>query len=209
MWDWSENQITMVFIRHGMTLSNKEHRYLGRTDEALSEEGKAALLKQKSKNNYPEIELLFTSPMKRCIETAKLLYPNLQPMIVPEWEEIDFGAFEGKNYQDLKDDVRYQKWIDSNGTLPFPEGESREDFVKRCESGFQKVLESCKNLSERQNQGKQKKIGTIVHGGIIMALLSKYYGGEYFDYQVPNGEGYECMLKKWGIDIRFLSANRF
>ena len=209
MWNRSENQITILLIRHGITISNKEHRYLGRTDEALSEEGKDALLKQKNENNYPEIELLFTSPMKRCIETAKLLYPDLQPMIVPEWEEIDFGAFEGKNYQDLKDDVRYQEWIDSNGTLPFPEGESRENFIKRCEGGFQKVLESCKDLSERQNQGKQKKIGAIVHGGVIMALLSTYYGGEYFDYQVPNGEGYECVLKEWETEIRFLSAKRF
>lgn len=209
MWNLSENQITIVFIRHGITISNKEHRYLGRTDEALSEEGKAALLEQKSKNNYPKIELLFTSPMKRCIETAKLLYPDLQPMIVPEWEEIDFGAFEGKNYQDLKDDIRYQEWIDSNGTLPFPEGESQEEFIKRCVCGFQKMLESCKNLSEKQNQGRQKRIGAIVHGGIIMALLSAYYGGEYFDYQVSNGEGYECVLKEWETGIRFLLVNRF
>lgn len=209
MWNRSENQITIVFIRHGITISNKEHRYLGRTDEVLSKEGKAALLEQKSKNKYPKIELLFTSPMKRCIETAKLLYPNLQPMIVPEWKEIDFGTFEGKNYQDLKDDIRYQEWIDSNGTLPFPEGESREAFVKRCECGFQKMLKSCKNLPEKQNQSRQKKIGAIVHGGIIMALLSEHYGGEYFDYQVSNGEGYECVLKEWKTGVCFLSANWF
>ena len=34
----AENQITLVLIRHGMTKSNKEHRYLWKTEEALSAE---------------------------------------------------------------------------------------------------------------------------------------------------------------------------
>ena len=40
---------------------------------------------------------------------------------------MNFGAYEGKNYEDLKNDSYYQKWIDSNGTLPIPEGESQQE----------------------------------------------------------------------------------
>ena len=36
----TENQITFVLIRHGATASNREHRYLGHTDEGLDEPGK-------------------------------------------------------------------------------------------------------------------------------------------------------------------------
>ena len=39
MRDWTENQIMLVFIRHGATQANKERRYLGKTDESLSGEG--------------------------------------------------------------------------------------------------------------------------------------------------------------------------
>lgn len=35
MWNRSENKINCIFIRHGCTVSNREHRYLGRTDEPL------------------------------------------------------------------------------------------------------------------------------------------------------------------------------
>ena len=35
----------------------------------------------------------------------------------------------------------------------------------------------------------------VVHGGTIMALLSHFAGGEYFDYQCKNGEGYRCQVK--------------
>lgn len=190
----SENQIKLVMIRHGATLSNKEHRYLGKTEESLSVEGRNSLAAEKEKNRYPAVDCLFSSPMRRCRETAALLYPKTEAVIIPEWEEMDFGAFEGKNYRELSGDARYQAWIDSNGTLPFPEGEGREEFVLRCKQGFGRMLPLLAAFAET----KQKSMitaGMIVHGGTIMSLLSSYHGGAYFDYQVANGEGYICTLK--------------
>ena len=179
-------------IRHGATTSNKEHRYLGKTDEGLSEEGKDAL--QKAKNSYPKLDYIFASPMKRCLETAQILYPDKDIIEIAEWEEMDFGAFEGKNYKELQKNEYYQKWIDSNGILPFPNGESRETFVKRCKKGFEKMqLELMKLLSSHTCI----TVGMIVHGGTIMALLSSFYGGKYFDYQVSNGQGYLCICKEY------------
>ena len=141
MWDRSKNQITLVLIRHGATKANKEHRYLGKTDESLSKVGVMQLVEYKKLQLFPNIDFLFTSPMKRCVQTAQILYPDLYPVQMKEWEEMDFGAFEGKNYIELQDDKRYQKWIDSNGVLPFPEGESREEFIIRCDKGFRRMTE--------------------------------------------------------------------
>lgn len=189
MWNWSEDKIRFIFIRHGATSSNKEHRYLGKTDESLSDEGRAELLRKKAEKKYPELSFVFASPMKRCLETAQLLYPETEAITVSEWEEMDFGEFEGKNYLDLKDDARYQEWIDSNGTLPFPNGESREEFIHRCEMGLWKMH---KYLVQKEEQ-IPGEIGIVVHGGTIMAILSSLCKGEYFNYQVANGEGYRCI----------------
>lgn len=191
MRDRTEDQITLVLIRHGATRANQERRYLGKTEEALSEEGKKELAEYKRLRCYPDVDCLFTSPMKRCVQTAKILYPKLVPVRVEEWEEMDFGAFEGKNYEELSGDGRYQAWIDSNGTLPFPEGESREEFLARCEKGFRNMLEKVKQI---QTQEGPKTVGMIVHGGTIMACLSQYGGGDYFDYQAANGRGYVCTV---------------
>lgn len=176
-----------MLIRHGETKANQEHRYLGRTDEELSKEGKAKLLTFKAGQTYPSVEKVFISPMQRCMQTAELLYPNQEATSILEWVEMDFGDFEGKNYIELKDDARYQAWIDSNGTLPFPEGESRDVFMQRCQNGFEKMLKEI--IKEPFSE-----IGAIVHGGTIMALLSTYCGGDYFDYQVANGKGYICTV---------------
>lgn len=197
----TENQITLIFIRHGETAANKEQRYLGRKEEALSIEGREKLLQAYRQSHYPEVEMVFTSPMRRCKETAKLLYPVVPKKEIPEWVEMDFGDFEGKNYEDLKDDERYQEWIDSNGTLPFPNGESREAFMKRCMQGMDRMMQLLQ---------EERTVAVIVHGGTIMALLSSLCGGDYFDYQVRNGEGFVCSLnknkdeEKWDITLQRL-----
>lgn len=201
MWNWTENQVILLFIRHGETKANKEHRYLGRTDEVLSEEGIKALLKYKRENYYPEIKYLFSSPMKRCLETAKILYPDVHPVIIPEWKEIDFGQFEYKNYKELKDNIQYQSWVDNKGRLPFPGGESRENFISRCEKGLIKMCDELGHILV-QNLKEAVKIGIIVHGGTIMALLSGHNGKHYFDYQVLNGRGYICRIKGWGTNVK-------
>lgn len=183
----------LAFIRHGITQANKERRYLGKTDESLSEEGIAILEFYKMQKLYPDVEYLFTSPMKRCTETAEIIYPALCPIIIPEWEEINFGRFEYGNYEELKNDAQYQEWINSGGTLDFPEGESRNDFTLRCKRGFIRMCDELSLATER-NAKKSASAGMIVHGGIIMSLLSLYDGNDYFDYQVSNGRGYICRL---------------
>lgn len=60
----------------------------------------------------------------------------------------------------------------------------------RCEKGFEKML------GQLAQGGGAFTVGMIVHGGTIMSLLSRFHGGEYFDYQVPNGAGYVCVLKR-------------
>lgn len=210
----TEDQMTLALIRHGETKANREHRYLGRTDEGLSKDGIDRLLEYKRRNDYPAAEFLFSSPMKRCLETAEILYPNLSPRIIPEWVEMDFGRFEYKTYEELKGDAQYQAWLDSQGTLAFPEGEGREQFMLRCEKGFDKM---CREIfravgkqkqrapkSTREIRDRRKKIrkqavaACIVHGGTIMALLSRLHGNDYYDYQVANGRGYLCRMRDMG-----------
>ncbi|MDE6743794.1 MAG: histidine phosphatase family protein [Lachnospiraceae bacterium] len=194
MWNRSKNQIDLVMIRHGAAESNRERRYLGKTDEALASEGISRLLEAKNTGYYPEVGCVFSSPMKRCVETAKILYPEKKPVMIQEWEEIDFGIFEGKNYRDLQNDLQYQNWIDSGGTLPFPEGESRETFVHRCRIGMYKMVDLLSQFSKNM-MCEDEPVGIIVHGGTIMSILSSYGGGSYFEYQVSNGEGYRCKLQ--------------
>ena len=209
-----------------MTKANEEHRYLGKTDEPLSEKGIRFIEEKKKTYPWKENDLIYASPMKRCIQTAELLF-DTEPILIPEWEEMDFGQFEGKNYEELKDNPAYQQWIDSNGTLPFPDGESREQFIARCMKGFHQMTEDIirylnrndemllhtdqpslnsvdKKLARKSEAEKTISVVAVVHGGTIMALLSSLTGAEYFDFQLKNGEGYETIFSiienQWQLD---------
>lgn len=176
----------VVLIRHGATKGNLEKRYIGVTDESLCDEGKDKLKRYIRAVKYPDVAKVYVSPMKRCIQTAKMIYPEKEKIVVDEFRECDFGTFEGKNYKELSGDEEYQRWIDSNAQLPFPKGEDNVHFKKRCVEAFIRIIkQSCDN---------SESCACIVHGGTIMSILSMLYGGDYYDYHCGNAEGYICEV---------------
>lgn len=200
MWNRTTDQINLILIRHGATAGNVRKCYIGRTDEPLSAEGEKGIRELKKQGIYGEADIVVVSPMVRCRRTAELLYPGKDYHIVDAFCEMDFGRFEGKNYQDLNGNADYQRWIDSGGTLAFPEGESRADFVARCGQGLVELLTKLQQedeataLQQETQRRSEFTVAAVVHGGTIMALLSRFGGGDYYSYQCKNGEGYRCKL---------------
>ncbi len=177
---------TITLIRHGKTPGNFEKRYIGTTDEQMTLDGENEITSRK----YPACDIVFSSPLRRCIRTAKIIYPDQQPVIIEELRETDFGRFEGKNYKELSKDKDYISWIESGGEAPFPGGESREEANKRTMLGFEKLIKMCVDY---------KDISVVCHGGTIMAILSCLFEGDYYSYHVENGEGYTFEISSNGL----------
>lgn len=188
----------IYLIRHGSTAGNLEHRYVGSTDEALTDE--AAQYLRENRSRYPHPDVVFTSPLRRCVQTSEMLFPDTAAVTLPDLRECGFGEFEYKNYQELQGDPRYQEWIDSNGTLPFPGGESREEFCRRCMQAFE---EGC----HQAEKAGHKSAAFVVHGGTIMAILDRYSSPhrDYFDWQAKNAEGFEGTLQSDGKSQRAIT----
>ena len=181
----------VVFIRHGLTAGNLEKRYIGSTDEPLCSAGIAEL----KKLTYPACEVLICSPMKRCIQTAELLYPAQDIEVCDELRECDFGSFEGKNYKELSGDPDYQRWIDSGGEMPFPNGESPADFRQRCAAAFKMIV---------RKYAHSGSIAFVVHGGTIMAILSQFAvpHRDYYDWITENAHGRLCDFDGTNLTVR-------
>ena len=188
----------IYLIRHSMTEGNKEKRYIGITDEPLCPEG--ILLLKKRAGRYPKAEHVYVSPMQRCVQTAEIIYPDMKGQNAvtcnKKLKECNFGLFENHNYIELSGNPEYQKWIDSGGKLPFPKGESREQFTCRTLEGFREVvLDALKN--------GWNTVAVVAHGGTVMSIMEHYarnedgtLAGSYYDYQVKNGEGYELRISE-------------
>lgn len=168
-----------ILIRHGKTQGNLERRYIGcGTDEPLCTEGIEGL----RSCAYPAADSVFCSPMKRCVQTAEMIYPEMPRRIVEDLRECDFGAFEGRNYAELKDEPAYQAWLDSGGEAAFPNGESRGVFSLRSVRAFEKAIGDL----------MEGTYAFVVHGGTIMAIMEHFARpkGDYYDFQVQNGKGF-------------------
>ena len=190
-----------VLVRHGATADNLAGRYAGKRSNApLCAQGAAALERlRESKRVAAEPGALLVSPSRRCVETARVLFPNAPYELAHDLEEIDFGEFEGKTYQELNGSPEYQKWIESNGRRPFPGGESLDAFVARSYGAFAKAV---------AEYGANPPVVLVCHGGSVMAILSRLTGREYFSFQVPPAEGFEVTVEVDGEDVRFISYRR-
>lgn len=165
------------WIRHGEVPGNREGRYVGVTEESLTPEGVRA-----ARALHPaQPEMVFTSPRLRCRETAELLYPGVEALVIDELSECDFGAFEYRNYRELQGNPAYQAWIDSGGRIAFPGGEDRAQFQERCLAGFRRVVEI---LTEHG----ASHAALVVHGGTIMAVLDRLScpHRDYYEWQCGN-----------------------
>ena len=195
MSDTTTNQVEIVLIRHGKTEGNKEKRYIGRTDQPLSEEGIAGI--KENLGRYPSVEKVYASPMKRSRQTAELIYPGQASELVDGLREMDMGVFEGKNHAELKNRPSYILWVATRGKISIPGGESMKDFGKRTMDAFTQVL------GDMQAEGI-KRSAVVAHGGTIMSIVSQLADDDYYKYMVNNGAGFRLTLDDDGklLDLK-------
>lgn len=153
-------QITLV--RHAQTPGNALRRYIGSTDEPLSEAG---LLAARACGADRSVRRVFVTPLQRTAQTAALLFPAAEQIILPALREMDFGLFEGRNADELSASAAYRAWVDGLCEGPCPGGESRAAFTARVLEGFTAAVTEL--LAE-----KEEAAVFVVHGGTIMAILS-------------------------------------
>ena len=174
----------IVLIRHGSTDGNALKRYIGSTDEPLSEAGRAQVCDAGVDHS---LKTAWVSTLKRTHETARLLFPNAQLIEEKAFDEMNFGTFEGKNYSELQDNPDYTRWVEQGCLDPCPEGESREEFCARVCPVFEK------SVRQLMQSGAEQMV-MVVHGGTIMAVLERYAlpKKDYFTYAPKNCRGYVC-----------------
>lgn len=171
----------LYLIRHGRTAANEARLYCGSTDLSLSSAGIAEL--KGLSYNVGDVRYL-TSGMRRANETLKLLFGDVPYKAEPRFREVDFGVFEMKSYEMLKDDPVYQAWLsgDNEKNIP-PLGESGEQM------GF-RVLEALAEIRE--------DTVLVTHGGVIAAIMGAIFpeeGKNRYQWQSAPGHGYKIRLE--------------
>lgn len=176
-------------IRHGMTDANEKGIYIGSTDLPLSSKGAAELAAKMDEFDYPSVHRVYTSPLKRCTETADILFPETETIVVDGLRELNFGDFEGKCVDELINRDDYKAWLGGGRDTRAPKGESLEEMTARTFSALHSII------MDMMNSGLTH-CAVITHGGIISNLLTGFglpkYDPKYLN--AASGEGFDLMI---------------
>ena len=180
---------TIHLIRHGLTQGNFDGVYTGHTDDALCPEGVRELKALRAGAKYPDVPILFSSPLKRCLETAELLYPDVKPLIMDGFIEYNFGSFDGRTAEELKDNEDFKKWLSGDPDAAPPYGESNREFQNRVAETFVKVVDGLLKTGVTES-------AILTHGGVIMTIMAMFALPEapMTDWMTDCGCGYTCRI---------------
>ena len=168
-------------IRHGRTAESADGLYLGRTDLPLSAAGKQGLLDKAAQFVYPPAQIVYTSPLQRCVQTAALLYPERMTISLDALNECDFGAFTGKSFAQLKELPVYQKWVEGGFVAAPPDGESGMELLSRVKAlirrykVYQGRAETSEELVCYRDITIDQNLQTVQAGGEKISLTEMEY----------------------------------
>jgi broad specificity phosphatase PhoE len=166
-----EEWVTRIYlVRHGQTEWNRELRFRGRADIPLDEQGRKQASAIAGALADKEINAIYTSPLRRSVETALPVAAafHLQSTTLQGFIDIDYGQWEGLAYGEVKKRYPdlYREWEERPDVVTFPAGESLEEVRERSFSAFMEVV--------AENPGKSILI--IPHRVINKVLLCAILG---------------------------------
>ena len=182
---------TIIYLtRHGETEWNIEKRLQGRGDSPLTENGiqRAKDLRDRIKNI--DIDVIYSSPIKRALNTANILRGNKNIDIVTDDRlmEMCFGDYEGKKIDIIqKENPNWDIKLIMQGNVEIcaPNGENLKEVRERISKLMNKII--------AENMGKSILI--VTHGITLKALM--YY---FKDKDVNSEVMGQATLTKINID---------
>lgn len=175
-------------LRHGLTDGNINGQYIGITDLPLNQQGIDELERLKSQAVYPNVRIGFVSPLLRCRQSMQILYPGINPIVIDNLREYDFGRFEGKSGHELEKDEDFVKWTSGKIDSP-PGGETSKEFTIRTCLGLNQIVTHLMSAGETEGV-------VVTHGGVIASILSACAlpRQPIYSWLCPNGRGYTVRI---------------
>jgi broad specificity phosphatase PhoE len=152
----------VVLCRHGEPDAAGIGRFCGAIDVALSSVGVA----EAEALACLDVDAVYTSPVRRCFETARPLAARLElePLVEPRLREIDFGEFDGIAYAEAEErwPEVYAALLREPTTVRFPGGENYAELRARAWAALEEIV----------NRHDGERVAVFTHAGVIRSLLA-------------------------------------
>lgn len=151
---------TIYLIRHGETEWAKSGQHTGRTDIPLTDAGREQAGFLLPIFDDVKFARIFSSPLQRALETAKLAGLDSRVELEKELLEWDYGDYEGLTTKQIRE--RAPAW--SIWTHPCPNGETIEQISQRAD----RVVAMLRSI--------EGNVAIFSHGHFLRVLVSRWIG---------------------------------
>lgn len=176
----------LFLIRHGETDWNREGRFQGQRDTALSEKGRLQAQKAASSLSSHKFQGIVSSPLSRALDTAREISVHgnrdTKVDIIDEFTEINHGDWEGLFTSEVRE--RWGELLSQWHTepervrMPGGGGETLEEVCGRAVAGVEKIAAKYSG-----------DVAVASHDAVIKVLLCYYLGAplsSFWRFQIAN-----------------------
>ena len=170
----------LLFIRHAQTEWNIQRRFQGHGDSPITEEGQEQLQRLKSRLAGLEFDVVYSSDLRRTMETSKML-SGKQRVEEPRLRERGVGILEGLNLEQIMAEhaEAFRAFRSGDKDHQIEGGESLQIALNRAWTF----------LEEMPEKHPGSELAAVSHAGLIR-LICKQILGLALDapnfFQIPN-----------------------
>ena len=115
-----------------------------------------------------DLAAVYTGPLERARETAVALADarGLEPVVCTPFDEVDYGLWTGRTFEELEGDPVWTEWNRARGTARVPCGESMRDVLARALDGMRAIGTAHPDAT----------VAIVSHCDVIRPLLAHFRG---------------------------------
>ncbi len=175
---------TVLLVRHGQTKSNITGYFMGWSNEDISDPGYAQVRSLSSRLAKFPIATIYTSPLKRAMNTARILAEphKLELNVLDDLTEIGLGDWQGLHRDEVSQkwpEIWRQSRIDPSA-VTFPNGENFQQLTERAVRAFNRIVADSTN----------RHTLAVTHDAVIRVLAAHVLGTSnriYRHMEINNG----------------------
>ncbi|ERH01990.1 MAG: fructose-2,6-bisphosphatase [Halonotius sp. J07HN6] len=187
---------TLVLVRHGETMWNRDERVQGWAPVGLTDQGEqqADALADAIAKQYT-VDRLVSSDLRRTLETARPIgrAVGCEPEQDRRWRERDFGVLQGLDYEDLF--LGYPEFTLTE--VGYTAAQARPEGGESLVDNRERVLAALTALKDSVAPGET--VVVVTHGGPLYLVLGWIKSFDVMATIMDQEQG-NCAINEFAVD---------